>query len=217
MHKIVDKKPVSASRLELTRRMGHHVAVELSETAKLAWPMALTQIGQIVMMTTDLAFIGHIGAEAIAVAALAGRVYVLAFTFGTGLLAPIAPLAAQAFEANNPTVVRRALRMGLWVAMVLAFPRCVLRRANTASFRPGVRHGAARPEIFVRTRLGRDSGTGFYGYPQFHGRGQPAGADRVDHACSHPRRRPAGLRSGVPARSAPDRVSGLVPSGESSG
>nr|WP_235782962.1 hypothetical protein [Bradyrhizobium murdochi] len=39
-------------------------------------------------MTTDLAFIGHIGTETVAAAALAGRIYVFAFTFGTGLLAP---------------------------------------------------------------------------------------------------------------------------------
>ncbi|WP_333909325.1 MATE family efflux transporter [Bradyrhizobium sp. CCBAU 11434] len=88
--------------------------------------MALTQIAQVVMMTTDLAFIGHIGAEAIAAAALASRIYILGFMFGSGLLAPIAPLAAQAFGANNLAVVRRALRMGLWTAMMLSFPTMAL-------------------------------------------------------------------------------------------
>ncbi|WP_439360332.1 MATE family efflux transporter [Bradyrhizobium sp. DASA03007] len=102
--------------------MSHHVAVELSETAKLALPMGLTQIAQIVMMTTDLAIIGYLGAEAVAAAALASRIYVLAFTFGSGLLAPIALLAAQAFGANNLAVVRRSLRMGLWAAMMLSLP-----------------------------------------------------------------------------------------------
>lgn len=102
--------------------MSHHVRVELSETAKLAWPMGLTQIAQIVMMTTDLAFIGYLGAEGVAAAALASRIYVLAFTFGAGLLAPIVPLAAQAFGANNLAVVRRSVRMGLWAAMMLSLP-----------------------------------------------------------------------------------------------
>ncbi|MGY3473499.1 MATE family efflux transporter [Bradyrhizobium ottawaense] len=96
--------------------------MELSEIAKLAWLITLTQIGQIVMMTTDLALIGHIGAEALAAAALAGMVYVLAFSFGTGLLAPIAPLAGQAFGANNLAMLRRVLRMGLWAAIMLSFP-----------------------------------------------------------------------------------------------
>lgn len=122
MHKIAEKKPVSVSPLLRIRQMSRHVAVELSETAKLAWPMGLTQIAQIVMMTTDLAFIGYLGAEAFAAAALASRIYVLAFTFGSGLLAPIAPLAAQAFGANNLAVVRRSVRMGLWAAMMLSLP-----------------------------------------------------------------------------------------------
>src|SRR6266481_4808007 len=34
---------------------------EIIETVKLAWPIALTQLGQIAMMTTDLALIGRLG------------------------------------------------------------------------------------------------------------------------------------------------------------
>lgn len=63
---------------------------------KLAGPMVLTQLAQ-VAMTTDIAFIGHIGPEALAAAALAATLYLISFTFGAGLRAPIAPLAAQAY------------------------------------------------------------------------------------------------------------------------
>lgn len=106
----------------MSRARGHQFAVELSETAKLALPMVLTQVGQIAIMTTDLAFIGHIGAEALAGTALAGRVYLVSLTFGLGLLASIAPLTAQAFGADNMAVVRRSLRMGLWAALLLSLP-----------------------------------------------------------------------------------------------
>ncbi len=58
---------------------------------KLALPMVLTQVGQIAMTTTDLAFIGRISTEALAAAALAGRIYLVSFTFGAGVLAAIAP------------------------------------------------------------------------------------------------------------------------------
>ncbi|KRP85908.1 MATE family efflux transporter [Bradyrhizobium yuanmingense] len=111
------------SRPEVNGRTAiHRFAVELSETAKLAWPMVLTQVGQVAMMATDLAFIGRISTEALAAAALAGRFYVISVTFGVGLLSAIAPLAAQAFGANNLAAVRRTLRMGLWTALVLSFP-----------------------------------------------------------------------------------------------
>lgn len=123
MDKKAESKWDSTSRHVLTRcAAGHHLVVELSETARLALPIVLSQVGQIAMMTTDLALIGRIGAEAVAAAALASRVYLVSITIGVGLLAAIVPLAAQAFGADKLAVVRRALRMGLWAALVLSFP-----------------------------------------------------------------------------------------------
>src|ERR1700704_5269028 len=80
---------------------GRHLADELAETLKLAVPMALTQLGQIAMMTTDLALVGRLGDQAVAA---------------------VAPLAAQAFGARNPHRVRRALRVGLWAALLISLP-----------------------------------------------------------------------------------------------
>src|SRR2546428_8733536 len=101
---------------------GHHLAVELTETLKLAVPIALTQLGQIAMMTTDLALIGRLGDQAVAAAALAHTVAFISFAFGMGLVSAVAPLAAQAFGARNPRQVRRALRVGLWAAVILGIP-----------------------------------------------------------------------------------------------
>jgi multidrug resistance protein, MATE family len=100
----------------------HHLASELAETLRLAAPMALTQLGQIAMMTTDLAFIGRLGGEAVAAAALAGTVYWISFTFGMGLMSAVAPLAAQAFGAGKARMVRRSLRAGLWAALLISLP-----------------------------------------------------------------------------------------------
>ncbi|MFX4831467.1 hypothetical protein ABTB80_18585, partial [Acinetobacter baumannii] len=46
------------------------VAIEFIETIRLALPIALTQLGQIAMMTTDLALIGRLGDTAVAAASL---------------------------------------------------------------------------------------------------------------------------------------------------
>src|SRR6187455_407002 len=81
---------------------GRHLAIELAETLKLAVPIALTQLGQIAMMTTDIAMIGRLGAEAMAAAALAHTVFFVSFTFGMGLMSAVAPLSAQAFGARQP-------------------------------------------------------------------------------------------------------------------
>jgi len=103
----------------------HHLAIELAETLKLTVPIALTQLGQIAMMTTDLALIGRLGDEAVAAAALASSVFFITFTFGMGLVSAVAPLAAQAFGARNPRMVRRALRVGLWAALMISLPMIV--------------------------------------------------------------------------------------------
>ena len=100
----------------------HHLADELTETLKLAWPIALTQLGQIAIMTTDLALIGRLGNEAVAAAALAGTVYFISITFGMGLVSAVAPLAAQAFGARDPHQMRRSLRTGLWAALMISLP-----------------------------------------------------------------------------------------------
>jgi MATE family multidrug resistance protein len=101
---------------------GHQLSVELTETLKLAVPIALTQLGQIAMMTTDLAFVGRLGREAVAAAALAGTVFFVSFTFGMGLVSAVAPLSAQAFGARDPHQVRRSLRVGLWAVLLIALP-----------------------------------------------------------------------------------------------
>src|SRR6476620_6750399 len=95
---------------------------ELAETVRLAAPMALIQLGQIAMMTTDLALIGRLGDAALAAAALAHTVLFAAFTIGMGLVSAVAPLAAQAYGAREPRLVRRALRVGLWAAFMLGVP-----------------------------------------------------------------------------------------------
>src|SRR2546430_7869595 len=87
---------------------GNRLADELAETLKLAVPMALTQLGQIAMMTTDLALVGRLGDQAVAAAALASSVYFVSFTVGLGLGSAVAPLAPPAFGARDPRMARRA-------------------------------------------------------------------------------------------------------------
>jgi len=109
---------ISAAATPSGRRLLH----ELVETLRLAVPMALTQLGQIAMMTTDLALVGRLGEAAVAAAALAGTVYFISFTFGLGGVSAVAPLAAQAVGAHDAHRVRRALRAGLWAALVISLP-----------------------------------------------------------------------------------------------
>src|ERR1700754_3363210 len=95
---------------------------DMIETIKLAWPIALTQLGQIAMMTTDLALIGRLGERAIAAVGLAHLILFFGFVLGMGPVSAVAPLAAQAFGARKPRLVRRSLRVGLWAAVLIGIP-----------------------------------------------------------------------------------------------
>ena len=96
--------------------------IELIETIKLALPIALTQLGQVGMMTSDLALLGRLGNHVVAASALAHTILFAAFIIGMGIVSAVAPLASQAFGARNPRMVRRALRAGLWAATLLGVP-----------------------------------------------------------------------------------------------
>ena len=122
MMSIKEAERAKAAAQPATTTSGTDLVHELTETLKLAAPMALTQLGQIAMTTTDLAFIGYTGDEAVAAAGLAGTIYFVGFTLGMGLMAAVAPLAAQAYGAGDALLVRRALRTGLWVAFFIALP-----------------------------------------------------------------------------------------------
>lgn len=115
---VIDAGAPAPDRLALWR-------AELAETMRLAAPMALTQLGQVAMMTTDLALIGRLGDKAVAATALAHTVLFAAFVLGMGVVSAVAPLAAQAHGARQPRMVRRALRVGLWASVMLGVPLTV--------------------------------------------------------------------------------------------
>ncbi len=118
----IDKLDEPAGRLTAGDGRRALLAAELRETLTLAAPLAATQLSLIAMMTTDLALIGRLGAEAVAGAALGQTVSFMSFMVGMGVVAAVAPLSAQAFGARDPHLVRRSLRMGLWAALIISIP-----------------------------------------------------------------------------------------------
>src|ERR1700748_594723 len=118
----LDKVEESLKQPAVATPQRGNFSFELTETAKLAVPIALTQLGQIAMMTTDLALIGRLGDGAVAAVSLAHLILFSGFVLGMGPISAVAPLAAQAFGARKPRMVRRALRVGLWAAILLGVP-----------------------------------------------------------------------------------------------
>lgn len=80
--------------------------------SRLAWPIVLTQLAWVGMLTTDTAMIGRLGAEPLAGATLSLMVFFLTYVICFGVVTATASLASQAFGARQPRRVRRARLVG---------------------------------------------------------------------------------------------------------
>jgi len=93
---------------------------------RLAAPIVLTQLSWVAMMTTDVAMIGHLGADALAGASLSLMIFFLGYVVCFGVTMATAGLAAQAYGARQPRRVRRVIRQGLWITILLTLPGLVV-------------------------------------------------------------------------------------------
>ncbi|MHA1536059.1 MAG: MATE family efflux transporter [Alphaproteobacteria bacterium] len=95
---------------------------EAAATMRLALPIVLTQLGWVAMLTTDAIMIGRLGATALAGATFVLMIYFAVYVFAIGLAMATAGLAAQAYGARRPRRVRRIIRQGLWVMILISLP-----------------------------------------------------------------------------------------------
>lgn len=116
---------IFTSSTELSPRALDAWRDEARATLVLTGPLVLTSLGQIAIQTTDVILIGRLGANALAAATLGYVVFFTAFVVGMGTVMATAPLAAQAFGARQPRAVRRVVRQGLWITILLTVPFCL--------------------------------------------------------------------------------------------
>ncbi|MBX6321403.1 MAG: MATE family efflux transporter [Rhodospirillaceae bacterium] len=99
-------------------------AAEARATLALAWPLALTNLAQAAIGTTDVLLIGRLGPEALAAASLGLNLYFALFVSAMGIALGASPLMAQALGHRRHAVreVRRTVRQGLWASALVALP-----------------------------------------------------------------------------------------------
>lgn len=86
-------------------------------TLSLGIPLIGAQLAQLGIHTTDVVIVGQLGAVPLAAMVLSGQFFFVLFIFGSGFSIAVVPLVAQAYGRGDVTSVRRALRMGMWVAL----------------------------------------------------------------------------------------------------
>jgi MATE family multidrug resistance protein len=96
---------------------------EAGATLALAWPLAVTNLSQMAMVLTDMAFLGRLSTEALAAATLGGNLYYAVLSLLFGLSFAAAAMLARSRGARRHCVreMRRTVRQAMWAGLAV-FP-----------------------------------------------------------------------------------------------
>jgi MATE family multidrug resistance protein len=97
---------------------------ELRALLALSGPLALANLAQIAMGTTDVMMMGSLGANTLAAGALGSNLYFMVLIFGIGLLNAATPMMARELGrgAADSGTLGTIVRQGFWSALCLALP-----------------------------------------------------------------------------------------------
>ncbi len=133
------------------RITGHSFAAwmaEARELARLAVPMAATQLAQMIILATDTVMLGHFSKEALAAGAIGNTVFFFIWLLGTGPVSAVSPMIAHVVGRHSASQkprdregasarksgdrfsvrprdqreVRLVVRMGLWSVVLMSPP-----------------------------------------------------------------------------------------------
>jgi multidrug resistance protein, MATE family len=88
-----------------------------SKTSSLAFPVMLSQLGQVLVGVADSMMVGRLGAEPLAAASLANSIFFVVLMFGIGVSMSITPLVAMADGKKNPNRISRLFNHGFIINM----------------------------------------------------------------------------------------------------
>jgi multidrug resistance protein, MATE family len=89
------------------------VKAHFSKTFYLAYPVMLSQLGQVMVGVADSMMVGKLGAEPLAAASLANSIFFVVFMFGIGVSMAITPLVAMADGKKKSKRIENLFKNGL--------------------------------------------------------------------------------------------------------
>ncbi len=87
----------------------------------MAFPVVLSQVGQITVSLVDNMMVGHVGTPELAAASFANNVFMIGMLFGMGITYGLTPLVGKAFSKGKFQEVAILLKNGLFIHIVSAF------------------------------------------------------------------------------------------------
>jgi multidrug resistance protein, MATE family len=105
-------------------------------TLKLAFPLIIGQVSQMLLGVADTVMVGRLGVTEMAVLTFANSLFYVPFVFGIGVLTSISVFTAGAKGAGNEAAGRASCRHGMYVATLLGL--LLLAVMSILSFNLGV-------------------------------------------------------------------------------
>ena len=102
------------------------LAEELSALVRLAFPLALANLGQTLIGAVDTAVVGRLGEVELGATGLGNTVFFTIAVLGLGVMLGLDPLVSQAFGAGEPARARRTLWQGVWLSAIIGLPLTAL-------------------------------------------------------------------------------------------
>lgn len=90
-------------------------------TFLLAYPVMLSQLGQVLVGVADSMMVGQLGAQPLGAASLANSIFMVVLMFGIGISYAVTPLVAAADGQNNRKQIREIIKNGLLINTVSGF------------------------------------------------------------------------------------------------
>jgi MATE family multidrug resistance protein len=116
-------------------------------TLKLAFPMMIGQLSQMMLGVVDTVMVGRLGVTELAALTFANALFHIPFVFGMGLLTGITVLTSNARGAENAAGVRASCRHGLYIATAIG----LLLFAASWIVSMNLEHFGQPPDVVERT------------------------------------------------------------------
>lgn len=114
--------PTAELSLPLDSQHPSNLKGELAATTRLAAPVALVQLGMMLMGVVDTLMLGRLSATALAAGALGHICTAFLLMLGVGILSALDPLVSQAYGAGDREAVGAHLQRGIVLAVAVSIP-----------------------------------------------------------------------------------------------
>ena len=124
---------------------------EIRPILRLAFPLMIGQLGQMLMGVADTVMVARVGIVELAALTFANTLFYVPFVFGIGILTSVSVRTANARGSGDPVAARASCRHGLYIGLALGlvlFLAALLLSNHLSWFGQPVEVAARTPRIF---------------------------------------------------------------------